>query len=179
MKNLFLLLIITTFFSSCERDYIKNNTLPPLTHTGANTAGCLVNGEVFVPKGKWFENVLDSSYSGSHFVLHIYQKKINEIKTLSIHCLHPLHENLEMVYILDEKNLSLNSGGFAHLSLYYFNSLSDNTTYVTNDVFKGELVLTYFDFEKRIVSGTFWFDAVNDKGEVVEIRDGRFDVKFN
>jgi hypothetical protein len=27
-----------------------------------------------------------------------------------------------------------------------------------------------------ILSGTFWFDAVNDIDEKVEIRDGRFDL---
>ena len=28
------------------------------------------------------------------------------------------------------------------------------------------------------VSTTFWFDAVNAQGEIVEIREGRFDMKY-
>jgi hypothetical protein len=29
------------------------------------------------------------------------------------------------------------------------------------------------------VAGTFWFDAVNDRGEKVEVRQGRFDMLFS
>ena len=34
------------------------------------------------------------------------------------------------------------------------------------------------DKEKNIISGTFWFDAVNEQGKKVEIREGRFDMVF-
>jgi len=34
------------------------------------------------------------------------------------------------------------------------------------------------DVENNIVSGTFWFDAVNDPREIVEVREGRFDMRF-
>jgi len=112
MKNLFLLLFITAFLSGCERGYIKNNTLPPLTHTGANTAGCLVNGEVFVPKGKWFDRDIESSYYNlSYFILNIYQKKTNEKKTISIYCNGAIYENIGATHILSEENLDTDSGG--------------------------------------------------------------------
>ena len=43
----------------------------------------------------------------------------------------------------------------------------------------GELVITKFDLEENIVSGTFWFDMENPyTGEIVEIREGRFDTYF-
>jgi hypothetical protein len=42
----------------------------------------------------------------------------------------------------------------------------------------GELKITKIDVSKSIVSGTFWFDAVNSKGEKVEIREGRFDWNY-
>ena len=34
------------------------------------------------------------------------------------------------------------------------------------------------NFYLHIQSGTFWFDAVNEKGKKVEIREGRFDMHF-
>jgi hypothetical protein len=51
-----LLLLITSFIllsSSCQKEKLKNPTdeLPPETQTGANTFGCLVNGQVFKPGG--------------------------------------------------------------------------------------------------------------------------------
>jgi len=42
----------------------------------------------------------------------------------------------------------------------------------------GELHIARFDRILGIVSGTFWFDAVNMEGEKVEIREGRFDMKY-
>ncbi len=38
--------------------------------------------------------------------------------------------------------------------------------------------ITKLDFENHIVSGTFWFDAINEDGKLVEIREGRFDMNF-
>ena len=52
------------------------------------------------------------------------------------------------------------------------------TEYLTNDQIIGELNLKKFDLINQIASGTFWFDAVNSNGQKVEIREGRFDVKF-
>ena len=57
MKNL--LLLITSFVllsSSCKKSKPTNpvDQLPPETQTGANTFGCLVNGEVFKPGGSVF-----------------------------------------------------------------------------------------------------------------------------
>jgi len=54
MKNILLLTI--SFFllsSSCKKNKPTNpvDQLPPETQTGANTFGCLINGEVFKPGG--------------------------------------------------------------------------------------------------------------------------------
>lgn len=55
MKKLILLLTIILTLFSCNKDDNKSQNpidqLPPATQTGANTAGCLVNGEAFLPKG--------------------------------------------------------------------------------------------------------------------------------
>lgn len=53
MKNLILILFTTFSLSCCNKDEDKTpiEQLPPATTTGANTAGCLVDGEVFLPKG--------------------------------------------------------------------------------------------------------------------------------
>lgn len=42
----------------------------------------------------------------------------------------------------------------------------------------GELTITHLDEERQIVSGTFWFDAVNKQGEKVQVREGRFDMRY-
>jgi hypothetical protein len=57
MKKTTPLAIIALFFiltaSKCKKDPVSNpiDQLPPATQTGANTFGCLVNGQAFTPGG--------------------------------------------------------------------------------------------------------------------------------
>ena len=44
------LLFIAFTFINCSNNDDPQDQLPPITQTGANTFGCLVNGQVFVPK---------------------------------------------------------------------------------------------------------------------------------
>ena len=48
----------------------------------------------------------------------------------------------------------------------------------TNLIKTGELKITRIDLQNSIISGTFWFDAINEAGEIVEIREGRFDWNY-
>jgi hypothetical protein len=51
--------------------------------------------------------------------------------------------------------------------------------YSTDSTTKGEITITHFDQRKQIVSGTFWFDAVETtNGDTVHVTDGRFDMQY-
>ena len=50
LKTTLLLIFITFFNCSNNDDSIEQNQLPPITQTGANTFGCVINGEVLIPK---------------------------------------------------------------------------------------------------------------------------------
>ncbi len=52
MKKLLLLLTLTLTLSCCNKDEDKTpiEQLPPITTTGANTAGCIINGKILIPK---------------------------------------------------------------------------------------------------------------------------------
>ena len=56
MKKIILLLcmFLTLIGTSCDNNDDNNSgdKLPPETQTGANTVGCLVNGQVFLPKAE-------------------------------------------------------------------------------------------------------------------------------
>ena len=56
--------------------------------------------------------------------------------------------------------------------------VTKDDNFETKGSFKGELHITRLDETKQIVSGTFWFDAVNAQGEKVEVREGRFDMVY-
>jgi len=42
----------------------------------------------------------------------------------------------------------------------------------------GEIDITTFDTARRVIAGTFEFQAQNDSGRTVAITDGRFDLEF-
>lgn len=73
-----------------------------------------------------------------------------------------------VIYILNQPDNPENGGGGE------FRTSSQNQ-YNTNNTYSDELTITRVDTYNSIISGTFWFDAINEQGQIVEIRDGRFD----
>jgi len=66
-----------------------------------------------------------------------------------------------------------NSESFASYSLIKdFNE----DVYNTNSIQNGELKILFYDREKGIITGTFWFDAINNNGEIIKVTEGRFDT---
>lgn len=80
----------------------------------------------------------------------------------------------ERLYLLSENTIG-NAWAGARF-LLNINSSELSTTSTQNS---GELIITKFDDINNIVSGTFWFNVENPyTGELVEIREGRFDTLF-
>jgi hypothetical protein len=52
LKKTLLLIFITFFNCSNNDDSIEQEQLPPITQTGDNTFGAIVDGQVFIPKDK-------------------------------------------------------------------------------------------------------------------------------
>ena len=190
-KTCLTLFVLATCFTlsgmQCEKDpnLPEIDKLPPATQIGADTFGCLVDGKALLPRKKgWFPNgpVILAQYqyltlngkTGNYFMITADDQKTyaNEIRgvSLSAQCV-----DLETkTYELDEYNTLFKLAGKYDIldeSLYF-------NRFYTNLINKGELTITKFDDVNQIMSGTFWFDAVNDKGEKVEVREGRFDVHF-
>jgi hypothetical protein len=174
MKALFFtfMFFIVFLFNSCKKEDNKPinpiDQLPPATQIGANKAGCLVNGEVFLPKG--YGIILNCFYQdGLNFGLGISQekdKKLNSVKILIG------NQNLTEgnTYQLGQNNKN------GKYTVYYDNFRPNE--YETTSSITGELKITYHNFDKAIISGTFWFDAINSNGEKVQIREGRFDMQY-
>ena len=182
MKTLLITILAASFLLSCNKDDDKPiaeiDKLPPATQTGANTAGCLVNGEAFLPKGNVQGGNLVLNYFGTDFTFGIGQKSSNEpLKSIGIfldQLIEPLVVN--QVYVLNSKFLE----NPEKAGIYSIGSPSPPNTnfYETNETITGELLITHHDFDNAILSGIFWFDAINSEGEIVEIREGRFDVQY-
>jgi hypothetical protein len=57
---------------------------------------------------------------------------------------------------------------------YFF---SGNSSF-TSEENSGELTITRLDLNTQIVSGTFFYDVIDGNGNLRQIRDGRFDMRF-
>ncbi|WP_127845364.1 DUF6252 family protein [Psychroflexus aestuariivivens] len=192
MKNIFKnlsFIILFFFFSSCSNDDDNSNNLtnelPEATNIGANTAGAIVNGAPFVVNDKSdpffrarYVNIFEENFLLIITIPHI--EFINGRGFLSY---------LKISYTLSEINqneiLELNSsaselesgdGGIGELESS--NDKFELGYFVTNQDNIGELIITHFDEDENIISGTFWFDAKSVDGKVVKVREGRFDIEL-
>jgi hypothetical protein len=178
--SIFSLLIIS---SSCKKHVITPQEelakLPPATQIGANTFGCLVNGAAFLPDGSNFSSgpIKQCSYiytaGGFYFDLGAANKNdLTQLKSMVI--------GTDSLAIAEGKTFLFNTrvSGHAHATYSLFSNTGDINQYVTNSTVSGQLTITKIDSVKDFVSGTFYFTAVNDKGEKVQVTDGRFDMLF-
>ncbi|SEA49070.1 hypothetical protein [Bizionia paragorgiae] len=175
MKNLLLAFAMLLIVSNCNKNDDDQPTnpidqLPPATQTGANTFGCLLDGEPFLPGIS--QNPLDCVYQfvngGYYFSLQANKRNSeNNLIRLGIGT-----ENLE-INQGNTYNLSANIDGNAS-GIYFFNTFLN---YTSQD-YTGELTITKLDFTNNIVSGTFWYDIEDYNGVVHQIREGRFDMQF-
>ena len=177
MKKIILIIVIllTTLLSCSKKDdptLTPLEQLPPATKTGANTAGCLVNGEAFLPKGHFSTGNLTCYYINQMvFSLLISERENNIAKSIYVES---NNEELEVdkIYNLNMRRSSDSKFG------EFFESNVVNDNYSTTPEITGELVITHHDYDNAIISGTFWFDAINNAGEKIEVREGRFDMEY-
>ncbi|TXT34443.1 MAG: hypothetical protein FD136_330 [Chitinophagaceae bacterium] len=83
--------------------------------------------------------------------------------------------------IQENFRLSLDSAfkGSSYGNYFGLGSSSQDWSYRTKKpIYTGELLIKRLDTINQIASGTFWFDAVNANGQKVQIREGRFDVRY-
>jgi hypothetical protein len=156
--------------------------LPEATQGGKQTFGCRVNGKPFVPDGGTGWNatkpivVYYTGRRGVNGAVHEYyyiDAVAKDGQSMLIIVSDPLRTGPR---ILDKE----------YIPTTWPNVLNDAAayqglggTFFTGPPHTGRLVLTRSDSAARIMSGTFEFRAVNPKtGEVVEVTDGRFDVRW-
>ena len=190
MRTILLLsLAVTLLAASCKKDGPEAG-LPTATHTGANTAGCLINGQPFVATG--FGSgpgkvaglgggfAYDSAYylrlngqlGGQDGSLHIYLRSIPNYKTNS----------LIISYLLNEQSAYMPAASPKHCRNYgaFFPNDNSGEVYITDDIHVGKVDFTHVnlaDLSRPITAGTFEFTAVStsDPSKVLRVTSGRFD----
>jgi hypothetical protein len=165
-------LIITCFtFSKCKKEDAEPQ-LPPITTVGAMTFGCKVDGKVFVPRDGNGKPGLLPTYTfvgngpGGGWFLNIPAIDWNSNDGVSIGT-----DSLligEGIYTLKK---------WAKGGVFAF--CVKGREYNTQDTLPGELRIIKSDRINGILSGTFFFTAINSEtGRKVIISEGRFDIKL-
>lgn len=180
MKKIVSLFLILFLLFSCDKDgslINQKEKLPSITSTGANTVGCLINGKVFLPHQSGINPSVNCFYQvegGEQYFVMNFADFRNGKHEMVVLMLRKVEVKEGQVYKLD-KAFTIAPSLTGALGVY---SSAENQLFYTNEIVTGELKITRLDISKSIIAGTFWFDAVNDKGAKVEIREGRFDWNY-
>ncbi|AII52041.1 DUF6252 family protein [Hymenobacter sp. APR13] len=178
MRKLFLYaaLLLLSQCSKCkDNDPSPEAQLPPATQTGANTFGCLVNGEAWTPRGNNSNSNYSVSYdpglNGGLFSLQTYRYPDKSEFFQSI--------SLEVISNARVGSYSLPSPRRTRVVFQdtrpncYWSSADSATTYR-----RGTLTITHLDLQAGIVSGTFAFTLYKPGCDSIRVTQGRFDKKL-
>jgi len=166
IKTILLMPILLLFLGSeCKKD--NKDTLPPETHEGRYTFGCMVNGILLR------NNYLGLNAGISKNILKIGGKKGTGNTWQSVGF------TIYNMVGVGKYNLSgKNDGSYTYQNdkkfCWYKSDSLDQTGYVN---------ITYFDTIKKIVSGNFSFKAKLfigdcDSSSIIGVTEGRFDVIY-
>jgi hypothetical protein len=179
------LIFITTLFLSCSENDILEPTvteaeLPPITETGANTFGCLINGNVFIPKDKTgytppgggTPQGIEILGNNSVFVI----QARNYINT-AIYLYIPEDLPKQTTYLFGESpgvSYGLNSPDYAHIFC-----IINNKKYLSFED-SGSILFSKVNQTSGLYAGVFSvkFKNIDDESDILEISEGRFDINI-
>ncbi|MDP9048260.1 MAG: DUF6252 family protein [Bacteroidota bacterium] len=167
---------------SCKKNNVQPQSelskLPPATQTGANTFGCLVNGQAFLPGGPFLSSSrLQCNYiftaGGYHFTVAANHKNQDGSITDIVF-------GTDSLAISEGQTLIFKISGSGNVdALFDLITITGNQNrYITTNTVSGQVTITKFDQTNQIVSGMFYFNAVNNAGDIVKVTDGRFDMRY-
>jgi len=183
---LYALLLTLTQCSKCKNDPTPakpEDQLPAATQTGANTFGCLLNGQPWKPNSfNGYPNLLltyDPTYNGGSLLIKAYRypdgakqaqyiglggDQLTKMGTYTLTSPgSPTPSGPQIGFFFSDGNRSSPCD-------YY--SLRQGAT-VT-----GQLTISRFDMTNKVVSGTFQCILEQPNCETITITQGRFDSKF-
>jgi hypothetical protein len=172
--TLALVLIVLTSILSCTKTE-EIDKLPPMTTEGKNTFGCLVNGKAWIPEtdGGLFNERLYARYENGGLNLsanlRIDDNNIRQSLSvtanfidLGIYQIPPLP--FDGVIYINSKNMPI-----GNTSCTFYKCIPEDT----------EIEIIFINTSQRIISGKFSYKNLkNDCGDVINITDGRFDVRY-
>ena len=169
MKNIILVFTTLILCYGCKNDDDTPTNpidqLPPLTQTGENTFGCLVNGKVKIPNNT---SNMSAIYQGGGIQINGEIITNEVIESILIIVLDPfeVNQNYSLTNLPNQK------------ANFLISSNQNSCLYDFDDTFEGSVNFSKIDKINYIISGTFEFSTVTDNCEDINITNGRFDIKY-
>jgi len=156
----------------------KPDELPPYTERGANTFGCLIDGQVFVPKKNALSNYIALQcyyqYNSGKYVLGLSAGDYVSTNGFKI----ALGGNDSIDFIQQGATINLRTPKDNAAAAGIWDGNFENV-YSTTDSITGYIKINKLDYSKQIISGVFAFDALDTSNhKIIHITEGRFDVLF-
>jgi hypothetical protein len=166
MKKVLIALYILALGGCSKEEAPKDpvDSLPPITQTGENTFAYLINGEPFFTT----RNERGADYVLNTLTIYGFNQSETGI----------ILTGLEIKDAISEQQYSLQSRMEGKFSALYLERGGLDLRLKTTDQRPGRIIITRFDLNEFIVSGTFEFTVEDDSGNLYEITDGRFDFKL-
>ena len=170
-----LLLAALLGLSQCKKkaDPAPADQLPPATQTGANTLGCLVNGQPWTPQGNAgtsnYTLYYDRFYRGGNFGVNTYR----------------LSEGFAQYIIFGGDSIAA-IGAYslsrAPRTVFFSDSRKpaacQDYSGQAGQYARGTLIITRLDLQAGVVSGTFAFTLYKPGCDSIRVTQGRFDKKL-
>ena len=179
-----IILFTLFFFFSCSSN---SNKLTEINNDGTGGVSCKVDGKILRPKvsGLGLEsNYFKIGFNGDTTYFAVGLLNISSVserfRSIRIQVYDVAYQNpttfekLSLkgnVYQLGDYGNPSDNGQFKTFGKYE----DDEKLYNTTEIINGEITITHHDIKNCVISGTYWFDAINENGEIIEIREGRFD----
>ena len=186
----FAIILSLCFLIACDSDDApsQESLLPPITMTGENTFGCLIDGKFFRPRDG--NNIISSGNRGlkiratetSNFEIEINDFKSDKKTSMLIH-LEDLFNLNEGIYEVNESNgrrgLDGNNNSYMHARVWNeeLQSYQGYLSYANS----GSILITKRTFipnQSHIYSGTFEGRLINisNVNDTIDVSLGRFDI---
>lgn len=178
---LYFCLLTLTQCSKCKKDDpAPADQLPPATQTGANTFGCLINGQAYVPNPRYDNNVvlyepgaslpiggnlnIQTSHNvrqGDNSTRQVITLAAGPIRIARTYSLSP--PNIEGDAIFSDRAKAVPCNDYGDPLLVYR---------------RGQVTITRIDEQAHVLSGTFEFVLAQPGCDTIKVTQGRFDYKI-
>lgn len=174
MKNVLQLFLLFLLVSCTQNDDILLNDE---VYNGKGGISCEVNGEVLKPSTAILYNNKSFSFGTDANNVSLLSISFTNSKGYDFKSIQVVGFNADYESNLVGKVFNLQSETNKE-SFGNYNFIKDGVEnkFTTTEIKKGELKILFFDKQKNIMGGTFWFDAINSNGEMVKVRNGKFDL---